>query len=54
MDLAMRAGVLYAMLKQHWVDYIGAKMRECPYPGGQPRKRYLYKACADYRFEFSQ
>lgn len=41
-------------ISEHWNEYIGAKMRACPYPGGKARKRYLYAACAEYRFVFSQ
>jgi hypothetical protein len=47
-------GILHRVLKSHWNEYIGAKMRACSLPGGKARKQYLYQASAEYRFEFSQ
>lgn len=54
MGMIVRLGVLHRVLKDHWNEYIGAKMRACSLPNGKARKQYLYKACAEYRFEFSQ
>jgi hypothetical protein len=52
MDLAMRAGCLYQMLKHHFSDYLTEKLHDCPYRAGTKRKRYVYAACAEYRFVF--
>lgn len=52
-SLALRAGTLYQMLKADWNAYISNKMQLCPHKGGTQRKRYVYQACAEYRFMFT-